>query len=171
VTDVSDIHLAEYKSLKDEQRDRIRARDNLSYVTLTVFAAVAFFAFGQTTTHYPTLLLLPAACFILGWTHLANDHKVTEIGHYLRDHLAPALADTTPVLAWETTHRNGVRRRYRKNIQAGVDLLTFCGTSSVAVAAYLVVTPVVPAYLAVLGGLELTGIALLALEILRGVKL
>jgi hypothetical protein len=173
VISVADIHLAEYKALKDEQRDRIRARDNLPYITLTVFAAVTFFAFGQTSTHYPALLLLPVACFILGWTHLANDRKVDEIGHYFREHLTPALAlpgADTPLLAWETSHRNGPRRRYRKIIQAGVDLLSYCGTASAAVFAYLVVTPTTPAFLVVACILELAGVLLLALEILRGMR-
>ena len=170
MTNVVDVHLAEYKALKDEQRDRIRARDNLPYITLTVFAAVTYFAFGQTTTHYPALLLLPVACFILGWTHLANDRKVDEIGHYFRSHLAPALSDE-PVLVWETSHRNGPRRRYRKIIQAVVDMLAYCGTATAAVLAYLIVTPLpAPIGLFVACIVELGGIALLGQEIARGMR-
>ena len=41
---------------------------------------------------------------MLGWTYLANDHMITAIGRYVREH--PAL----PEMGWETDHPADPRR-------------------------------------------------------------
>jgi hypothetical protein len=131
------ILLAEYERLKEEQRVRIGVRDNLIYATLASLAGVVVVTL---TGHgHPDLLLLAApVCVVLGWTYLANDQKVSAIGHYLRTQLTPALTTLTtpdvPVLAWETTHRQDARRTSRKRLQLAVDLLTFCLPGLAAVA-------------------------------------
>ncbi|QDY09390.1 MULTISPECIES: hypothetical protein [unclassified Micromonospora] len=120
--------LAEYGQLKEEQRARIGLRDNLIYVTLAAYAAIVV---GVTTLggQGALLLILSGAATVLGWTHLANDEKISAIGRYVRTALAPRVEDlhprAAPVFDWEGTHRRDQRRRLRKILQASTDLLTF----------------------------------------------
>lgn len=130
-----DVLRDEVKTLKDEQRDRIRARDGLIY---SVIVAVAAVAGGTRYAGNAVALLLPPVVLALGWTYLANDQKISAIGAYLRDDLGPRLAALTgaDVLRWETAHRSDRRRRQRKTIQLGVDLLVFVLPGAVAVGWY-----------------------------------
>ena len=130
-----DVLRDELKALKDEQRDRIKTRDNLIYSLIVAIAAVA----GGTKLAGPAVpLLLPPVALALGWTYLVNDQKISAIGRYLRTDLAPQLQDIvkTDVLRWETTHRSDQRRRQRKCIQLGVDLTVFTLPALVAVIWY-----------------------------------
>ncbi|MFG2351610.1 hypothetical protein [Streptomyces phaeochromogenes] len=126
---VGQLLLAEYQSVKDEQKSRIGFRDNLLYVTLAVVAAVAAASAqsGQTSM----LLALPPVCVVLGWTYLVNDEKISAIGAYVRGDLGPRLAGLAQIehsaaFGWERAHRADTRRTSRKAIQCGVDLLAFC---------------------------------------------
>ncbi|MEV2235745.1 hypothetical protein AB0H69_45330 [Streptomyces phaeochromogenes] len=126
---VGQLLLAEYQSVKDEQKSRIGFRDNLLYVTLAVVAAVAAASAqsGQTSM----LLALPPVCVVLGWTYVVNDEKISAIGAYVRGDLGPRLADLAQIehsaaFGWERAHRADTRRTSRKAIQCGVDLLAFC---------------------------------------------
>ncbi|MFE0257139.1 hypothetical protein [Streptomyces sp. NPDC059010] len=124
---VGQLLLAEYQSLKDEQKARIGFRDNLLYVTLAVVAAVVAAAAQAKQTSM--LLALPPVCVVLGWTYLVNDEKISAIGRYVRGELAPRLgqlAGAEAAFGWETFHRGDARRRSRKVVQLVVDLLAFC---------------------------------------------
>jgi hypothetical protein len=123
-----EIALTEYKQIKSEQVARIGFRDNLIYVTLVAIAGTLTITHSAHDRGY--LLLVPAVTFILGWTYLVNDHMITAIGRYFREH--PAL----PGLDWETDHPADRRRASRKAIQLAVDLATFCGPGMVALAAF-----------------------------------
>ncbi|MFI8807339.1 hypothetical protein [Micromonospora chalcea] len=126
--------LAEYEQLKQEQRARIGFRDNLIYVNLASMAAILV-AILSAKGHVNLLLLLPAANVVLGWTYLANDEKISAIGHYVRCDLGPRLAAVTsddPAFGWETVHRSDARRVSRKFLQLGVDLATFVGPATAA---------------------------------------
>lgn len=127
---VGQLLLAEYQVVKDEQKTRIGFRDNLLYVTLTVVAAVIA---ATAQAKQPAMLLaLPPVCVVLGWTYLVNDEKISAIGAYVRGDLGPRVARAAQlpaddkVFAWETAHRSDARRRSRKAIQCGIDLLAFC---------------------------------------------
>jgi hypothetical protein len=136
-----DVLRDELKLLKDEQRDRIRARDNLIYSLIVAIAAVA----GGTKFAGPAVaLLLPPVALALGWTYLVNDQKVTAIGRYLRTDLAPRLNALVgaEVLRWETAHRSDDRRRQRKGIQLGVDLTVFVVPAAAAIAWYWACGPI-----------------------------
>jgi hypothetical protein len=133
----ADVVLAEYKALKDEQRGRMGVRDGLPYVALG--AAIA--ALGVAARLGPSVLLaLPPAAVVLGWTFLANDQKVSEIGLYIRTELAPYAAEHSPAgtlaFGWEAFHRTGQRRRTAKICQLLVDLAAFCVTGVAALAGY-----------------------------------
>ncbi|MGW1728364.1 hypothetical protein ACWCQK_36445 [Streptomyces sp. NPDC002306] len=126
---VGQLLLAEYESVKDEQKARIGFRDNLLYVTLAVVAAVV--AAAAQARQASMLLSLPPVCVVLGWTYLVNDEKISAIGAYVRGELAPRLAALageggTHAFGWETFHRADARRRSRKVVQCAVDLLAFC---------------------------------------------
>jgi hypothetical protein len=139
-----DLIVIEYEQLKAEQRERIGLRDNLIYVTLAAYAAVSVAALTvQGQAHL--LLVLPFAATLLGWTHLVNDERISEIGRYVRSGLAPRLEavhpDTAPAFAWEHTHRNDQRRNSRKRIQLAIDLATFNVPALFALALYWVGRP------------------------------
>lgn len=149
----SQLLLIEYEHVKGEQRARIGFRDNLLYATLASIAAVIA-AVLQGPARIELLLLLPPVCLVLGWTYLINDEKISAIGRYVREELAPRLAAaTTPPLAeafgWERAHRSDTRRRGRKRLQLGVDLLAFCGAPAAALVVYWVQADAAPALLAV----------------------
>ncbi|WP_075737422.1 hypothetical protein [Streptomyces acidiscabies] len=122
--------LAEYESIKDEQKARIGFRDNLLYVTLTVVAAVI--AAAAQAKRGEMLLALPPVCVVLGWTYLVNDEKISAIGRYVREELAPRLSELAvpgggfTAFGWEVAHRGDRRRKSRKRVQLAVDLLAFC---------------------------------------------
>lgn len=156
-----DVLLAEYDKVKTEQAQRIGVRDNLVYATLTAIGAVLL-GTQQTAAGAHLLLALPPICAILGWTHLANDRMITQIGSYLREVLAPALAETTgqPALGWEDYHRRPGRwRRRKRRVQLAADVGTFCVPGVAAVLIWCAVrwSPVLSAVavadLAAAGGL------------------
>lgn len=166
------VHLAEYASLKDEQRARIIARDNLLYVMLTVVAAIGFFALSGSPRHV-ALLLLPPAGFVLGWVYLINDWKVSDLGRYFRTELAVTLAhctSTSGLLAWEACHRQCSRRRYRKFVQMVTDLMVFCVPGLVAITVYWVNAPTGALFTAI-SCVEIISLCLLAVEIIRQVDI
>ena len=120
--------LAEYKQIKTEQVARINTRDNLVYVTLVAIAGALTITHSAHSRSY--LLLVPVVTWVLGWTYLANDHMITAIGRYVREH--PGL----PGMRWETDHPADKRRASRKTIQLAVDLVTFCGSAAAALTAF-----------------------------------
>ncbi|KPI29669.1 hypothetical protein ACWGA9_07270 [Streptomyces sp. NPDC054950] len=129
--------LAEYQTVKDEQKARIGFRDNLLYVTLAVVAAVIAAAAQAERTSM--LLALPPVCVVLGWTYLVNDEKISAVGRYVRQELAPRLAElagTEAVFRWETYHRADPGRISRKIAQCVVDLLAFCVVPTAALVVY-----------------------------------
>ncbi|MFF3936815.1 hypothetical protein [Streptomyces phaeofaciens] len=129
--------LAEYQSVKDEQKARIGFRDNLLYVTLAVVAAVI--AAAAQSGQPSMLLALPPVCVVLGWTYLVNDEKISAIGRYVRGELGPRLATVagaSEAFGWETFHRGDSRRVSRKIVQCVVDLLAFCLVPLAALVVY-----------------------------------
>ncbi|OWA17014.1 hypothetical protein B9W64_10815 [Streptomyces sp. CS159] len=130
---VGQLLLAEYESVKGEQKARIGFRDNLLYVTLAVVAVVAAVIAATAQAKQPSMLLaLPPVCVVLGWTYLVNDEKISAIGLYVRDDLGPRLAELAgsgggfTTFGWEAYHRRDTRRRSRKAVQTVIDLTAFC---------------------------------------------
>ncbi|MDL5203878.1 hypothetical protein [Streptomyces sp. ALI-76-A] len=137
---VGQLLLAEYQSVKDEQKARIGFRDNLLYVTLAVVAAVIA---ATAQAEQPSMLLaLPPVCVVLGWTYLVNDEKISAIGAYVREDLGPRLAALArpgggfQAFGWETAHRGDARRRSRKAVQTAVDLTAFCAVPLAALVVF-----------------------------------
>ncbi|MFE2277505.1 hypothetical protein ACFXAE_09575 [Streptomyces sp. NPDC059454] len=137
---VGQLLLAEYQSVKDEQKARIGFRDNLLYVTLAVVAAVI--AAAAQAKQPSMLLALPPVCLVLGWTYLVNDEKISAIGLYVRDDLGPRLAALVAhgggftTFGWEAYHRSDTRRRSRKAIQTVIDLTAFCAVPLAALVVF-----------------------------------
>ncbi|MFJ5775668.1 hypothetical protein [Streptomyces sp. NPDC093094] len=137
---VGHLLLAEYQTVKDEQKTRIGFRDNLLYVTLAVVAAVI--AAAAQAGQPAMLLALPPVCVVLGWTYLVNDEKISAIGLYVRDELGPRLAQLAAqgadfsTFGWESFHRRDARRRSRKAIQCVVDLVAFCAVPLAALVVF-----------------------------------
>jgi hypothetical protein len=139
---VGQLLLAEYQSVKDEQKARIGFRDNLLYVTLAAVAAVI--AATAQAKEASMLLALPPVCVVLGWTYLVNDEKISAIGAYVRENLGPRLAGLAQpgggieAFGWETAHRGDARRRSRKAVQTFVDLTAFCAVPLAALVVFWV---------------------------------
>lgn len=170
---VGGLFIAEYEQIKEEQRARIGFRDNLLYATLASMAAIIA-ATLQTGGHTELLLLIPPVSVLLGWTYLVNDEKISAIGQYVREELAPQLAALAHgsnegqrrvrVFGWEVTHRSDRRRTSRKYLQLAVDLLTFCAAPIAAVLVFWVVGRC-PAPLIVVSVLEVAAVTVLALQL------
>ncbi|MFJ8062564.1 hypothetical protein [Streptomyces sp. NPDC096142] len=169
---VGQLLLAEYQSIKDEQKARIGFRDNLLYVTLGVVAAVI--AAAAQAERASMLLALPPVCVVLGWTYLVNDQKISAIGAYVRDELAPSLAALAQpgggfqAFGWETAHRGDRRRRSRKATQTAVDLTAFCVVPLAALAVFWADAPGGP--LVAVSALEALTVAGLAWQVVRYAK-
>lgn len=131
--------LAEYTAIKAEQVARISTRDNLIYVTLVAIAGTLTITHAASSRGY--LLLVPAVTGLLGWTYLCNDHMISAIGRYFREH--PALS-----MGWEADHPADRRRASRKLIQLAVDLATFCGSAAAALVTFWLAPGPQPALLA-----------------------
>ncbi|WNZ08608.1 hypothetical protein [Streptomyces sp. 11x1] len=162
---VGQLLLVEYQVVKEEQKTRIGFRDNLLYVTLTVLAAVI--AASAQARQSAMLLALPPVCVVLGWTYLVNDEKISAIGAYVRGDLGPRLAQLAgaqKVFEWEVAHRGDVRRRSRKVIQCGIDLLAFCVVPLAGLLVYWV-SGETSAGLVVLSGVEALTVVGLGVQI------
>ncbi|MFG1620193.1 hypothetical protein ACGFI3_46230 [Nonomuraea wenchangensis] len=162
--------LSEYDALKAEQRARIGIRDQLLYAVLTAAAAIA--AVTATAARLELLLVLPLAGIVLGWTHLHNDHMITEIGRYVRTRLGPRLhalvddATDIPMFEWETDRGSDPRRRSRTWLQLAVTLAAFCVPPLAALIIVWAAGPHTPAVLAV-SVLEAAALTVLAGQITR----
>ncbi|MBN1872622.1 MAG: hypothetical protein JXA33_00190 [Anaerolineae bacterium] len=135
--DLMDIYLHEYDRLKEEQIQRIGFRDNMIYVNLTAVGAAAAFAVSD-VNHLYVLLVIPWICFVLGWTYLVNDEKISAIGRYVRltlvDSLSSKLAiSENQLFGWEVAHRDDKHRKQRKLFQLFVDEIAFCLSGLVAI--------------------------------------
>lgn len=140
---VGRVLLAEYESLKHEQHARIVFRDRLPYATLASLAGTIAVTAGG-SGRGGLLLVLPATCIVLGWIYLVNDEKVSSLGRYLRDELAPQIAllvDNDRVLGWEVAHRSDRHRASRKRLQLSVELGTFVLPAIASVVAYWLIGP------------------------------
>lgn len=140
-----DIYLHEYDRLKEEQIQRIGFRDNMIYVNLTTVGAVAAFAVSD-VTHLYVLLVIPWICFVLGWTYLVNDEKISAIGRYVRLTMADTLTSKlslseNQLFGWEIAHRDDKRRKQRKLFQLFVDEVTFCLSGFVAIGLFWLQMP------------------------------
>jgi 1,4-dihydroxy-2-naphthoate octaprenyltransferase len=139
-----EIYFNEYNQLKNEQISRIGFRDNLIYVTLTLFGGILSYALSD-TNHYPALLIIPWVCFILGWTYLVNDQKISAIGQYIRLNLSEKIENlidskSKKILGWETEHRDDHHRKSRKYTQLIVDLITFCFAGIISLLLFIALT-------------------------------
>lgn len=147
--------LAEYAQIKSEQASRIDRRDYLLYAMLAATGAV----FASAGNHRAYLLAIPLAAFILGWNYLKNDHMISAIGRYFREH--PALG---PDLGWERDHQGDSRRTSRALMQLAVDLAAFTGTGLAGLVGYWT-SPSVSAMLIVVSAIEFLALAALAYQV------
>jgi hypothetical protein len=170
-----DIYLQEYGKLKDEQAQRIGFRDNLLYVTLTLFGTVLAFALGDKANPYG-LLVLPWVSLVLGWTYLVNDQKITAIGRYIRYPLVEKVSELTgaadtgieaveSIFGWEIAHRSDRRRKRRKIEQLIIDEVAFVMSGIVALASFRLLMPQIHLAAQIIGWIELILLMILAAEI------
>lgn len=138
------MHLAEYEQLKLEQTHRLNVRDNLIYVMLTVFGAVISYSLSD-SQHYHSLLVLPWAALVLGWTYLLNDQKISEIRRYIKTTFIPNINKSCPekksdVFCWEKFSSESKYRRLKKYFQLFVNLTVFCFSGIAGIIIYIAKT-------------------------------
>lgn len=157
--DPKDLFLAEYSSLKSEQRDRIGFRDRLIITTLGLFGGIGSFALLH-SDHIYVLLVLPWAALIIGWTYVVNDEKISAIGDYIRTRLRPQLTGAfDPKTAgacfgWEEAHQVDDTRMWRKCVQFTIDQLMFVISSWAAITIFCLSTDSIDWKLGLLCGVE-----------------
>ncbi|MBD2328840.1 hypothetical protein [Alkalinema sp. FACHB-956] len=174
------VYLQEYNQLKQEQTQRIGWRDNLLYVTLSLYGVVLGLALGETlgdkAKNPYALLILPWVSLVLGWNYLVNDQKITAIGHYIRHtlvqkishHLGSEHPSTDSILGWELAHRSDRHRQHRKFKQMIVDEITFVISGIAALVTFSgFVSPFKHWLIATLCVLELLLLLGLGIEIVR----
>lgn len=126
--------LLEYEKLKDEQRDRIRFRDNLRYANLVAVGALASYASSSNDLAW---LLVPWLCSILGWTSIANNIQVKRIGDYIDRELRREIGLGRDVFGWERFRATGWCHRLRQVFQLAVDEATFVAPGLIAILVFL----------------------------------
>lgn len=113
--------LAEYTALKAEQLGLMTNRDNYFYAMLTALAGIIA---GAVTARMPAVLLAGApVALVFGWTYLAKDIKVSEIGAFIRREIRPRMGDHA--FRWELDTEDPRVRRIRKTCQLAADLTAF----------------------------------------------
>jgi hypothetical protein len=162
--------LQEYNAVKEEQRARIGFRDNMIYVTLAAVGSVVSFSISKDGPN-AALLVVPWLGFILGWSYLVNDQKISAIGAYVREDFARRIGILTGSdeswFGWEIAHRRDRARVGRKMIQFIVDLLTFVGSGVGCVVLYWARAKAHPPEVIAISGFELLLLSVLSIEMLR----
>lgn len=134
---LNNFYFKEYEKLKDEQKARISFRDQMIYISLGVIGATFSFTL-QYNNYLIILLILPFICFILGWTYLINDIKISEIGNYIQNKLIPnmIMTEASPIDSWENFHKKAPLRLKIKIIQLIIDISMFCGSAFISIILY-----------------------------------
>jgi len=120
------ILLAEYNSLKVEQIERIKVRDNLIYLALGSFGGLFSFAIIQ--NQFYVTALLPIVSFVLAWVYITNDSKVSQIGRYIQNHLSKQVnkeLNVTDAFDWENKFKTTSMRKIRSFFQFLTEVITF----------------------------------------------
>lgn len=170
------LYKEEYGKLKDEQLKRIGIRENLIYVTLASFGAVASFYFS--TKPLPEILLvLPWVSITLAAVYIRNDQKVTAIGSYIQNHLIPKVASLLQisegeptmreVFSWET-YRTGTKGRLaRKLYQLLINTLVFVVPSIIALILFVGQSPIFSSGLWILVAIEMLLVLIILVQLIR----
>jgi hypothetical protein len=172
--------LKEYETVKAEQLDRIGFRDNLLYVTLTLFGGILAYTFSKDNQGNDlaafSLLILPWVSLIMGWTYLVNDQKITALGRYVRYTLTNQLAkqlgiaensaEIEQIFGWEIAHRDDERRNRRKIQQLIIDEITFVLSSIGALIGFQVMVAAPHILLHLVCGFEFILLLALGVEII-----
>lgn len=162
----------EYEKVKAEQIARIGFRDNLLYVTLTLFGGIV--AAYSSLENHAVLLILPWVSLIMGWTYLINDEKISALGRYVRKTLTDQIAkelnieDTTEkeqIFGWEIAHRSDARRKSRKILQLIIDEITFVVSGIGALIAFQVIATTAHLFVQILCVIEFFLLLILGREI------
>lgn len=130
---MSDVHLKEFEKLKDEQVSREAHRDRLFHLTIILIGGGITLAFSKSEQSMGILLLIPVVAFIAGMSHIACDRRISSIGAYFRDRLAPMIAKDRnvpreQVFGWEDYIRSDSHRSSRKRLQLLSNLLLYVGS-------------------------------------------
>lgn len=158
--------LAEYTELKAEQRDRIAFRDHLVYLMLAVMGVVLAFGFENELRQH-TALVIPWVGLVLTWRYVLADMKISAIGTYIRDTLAPALGPE--VFGWERRHGTEPLYRQQKAVQVLTDLGLFALLPYGLAVSIAVTAPDVSAWVIV--GLVVDALVAVAVAVMLGSSL
>lgn len=164
------VYMNEYSKLKDEQRNRIGFRDNLIYATLIAIGGILSYATAD-PSNYNAFLVLPILSFVLGWTYLLNDEKITSIGQYVQKNLSVYInnlfdANDATVFSWENVHREERSRIVRKLLQLLANELLFCASGLSSVLFFFYLSTTVSSTMRVIGIVEIIMSIIIGIEII-----
>ncbi len=152
-----DIILEEYKVLKLEQLERIKIRDTLIYISLGIFGGIFSYSMFQNEIDKSiVLLVLPTVSFVLSWTYLVNDEKISHIGKYVREVIKTKMesifeskkeennnienkksdANLEIIFGWESYHKDDDGRIPRKLLQTAMDFIAFAFPALISLTTY-----------------------------------
>jgi len=102
-----DLLLTEYNTLRTELLQRVSTRDQIVFLSLTVFGTfLGFTAFGSNAIYF--VLLYPGVAFFLLNVYISNKSKVKAIGEYLikiEEYVSRnSTADVGNLFRWQTTY-------------------------------------------------------------------
>ena len=134
-------YFKEYDYLKKEQLQSIGARNHLIFILLILYCGIFSYALGDSSRYY-AFLMLPWACFILGWAYFSLQNKIVAIRHYLRDSLSPHITELAGMpsdapFAEERIYLHKQARWVRKLYEIAINLFLFCIPSIIALGMYL----------------------------------
>src|SRR5436305_15073684 len=117
-------------------------------------------------------MVLPLACFVLGWLHTINDEKISSIGRYIRTTFRDRIRELTGddylnILGWEGAVHASAHRRWRKLVQLISNLVTFVAPGALALPAYWYLGGAISRAVIVAAVIEGILLLVLAYEIVR----
>jgi hypothetical protein len=154
-------YFKEYDYLKQEQLNSINARNYVIFMLLFIYCGGFAYALANPSS-YHTFLMLPWACFILGWLYFGLQNKIIAIRFYLRDTLSPHIIELSGMppdtpFSNEKIFLARYPRWLRKLFEIIINLYLFCMPSIIALGMYF--------SLPVSGNLDMTTTAMIATDI------
>lgn len=136
-----DVYLSEHDALRAEQRQRIHTRDNILYFNIVAIGSA--FSLGGKTQWEHILLVIPWIGLLLGWIHIINDIKISQIRDHLENVLFPNIAKLSGKQAaqgfrnqWDAHRRDSRKWRMKRFMQSMVQVVAFVLPGAVALVAF-----------------------------------
>ena len=104
--------LAEFEGLRNEILNFQRMQHNLIWINISIIGTLLaiYFAYQSDETDM-ILLVVPIVSSLLGVCWVAQGRRISQIGHYIKNNIAPALqalCHDKKIMGWENEIREGI---------------------------------------------------------------